>query len=165
MQKAFAFYLLAFSLLSACSLNPSVQGNGEACLQGVWKQDSVPMQSRLLSYSLYKFTFSCDSVYMEVASYAKVNSGMDSCMNKGAWTEYIRGTYHQQNDTLRIKGNFCNADYSLKKQVGCFRSGPYEGSFKVSKQSDSTVQFLSTSNVMPVNLRLIKRTTCVPKSI
>ncbi|MFD2144819.1 fumarate hydratase [Mucilaginibacter antarcticus] len=142
-----------------------MQGNGEAYLQGEWKQDDVPMQKQLLNYSLHRFNFTCDSVYIEIDSYAKVNSGMDSCMNKGAWKEYVRGTYHQTNDTLRIRGNFCNADFTLKKQAGCFRSGPYDGSFKISKQADSTVQFSSTSNVIPVNLHLIKRTICVPKPI
>jgi hypothetical protein len=166
MLKPIAFFLFHFCLLmAACSLNPSMQGKGADYLQGEWKQDSVPMQQKLLNYSLYHFKFSCDSVYIKVDSYAKVNSGMDSCMNKGQWKEYIRGTYHQSNDTLHIKGNFCNADYSLKKQAGCFRYGPYEEHFKVTKKGDSLVQFISTSNVIPVNLHLVKRTTCVPKPI
>jgi hypothetical protein len=167
MQKAFTFYLSAFTLtlLAACSLNPAIQGRGQDYLQGEWKQDSVAMQSQLLRYSLFKFRFSCDSVYMEIASHAKVNSGMDSCMNKGDWKEYVRGTYQQRNDTLRIKGNFCNADFTLKKQAGCFRSGPYDETFVVSNKADSTVQFLSTSNVIPVNLHLVKRIGCVPKPI
>jgi hypothetical protein len=166
MLKHFSFSLLAFTfLLSACTLNPSLQGKGESYLQGEWKQDSIPMQKQLLTYSLFKYKFSCDSVFIEVNSVSKVNSGMDSCMNAGHWTEYIRGTYHQSNDTLHIKGNFCNADYTLKKQIGCFRSGPYEESFKVSKKTDSLVQFLSTSNVIPVNLHLIKKITCDPKPL
>jgi hypothetical protein len=165
MQKPFAFYLLALTFLSACSPNPGMQGNGDGYLQGEWRQDSVAMQKQLLNYSLFKFKFSCDSVYMEIASYSKVNSGMDSCMNAGSWKEYVRGTYHQSNDTLHIKGSFCNANYSLKKQLGCFRYGPYEGHFKVTKKAGSLVQFISTSNVIPVNLHLIKRTTCVPKPI
>ncbi|MDB5029737.1 MAG: hypothetical protein JWP71_458, partial [Mucilaginibacter sp.] len=103
--------------------------------------------------------------FMQISSFSKVNSGADSCMNAGHWTEYIRGTYKQSNDTLHIKGNFCNADYTLKKQVGCFRSGPYEEFFKVSKKTDSLIQFSSTSNVIPVNLRLIKKITCNPKPL
>jgi hypothetical protein len=167
MQKPFCFLLLAFSilLLNACSFNPRMQGKGEDYLQGEWKQDSVALQQKLLNYSLYKFKFNCDSVYMEIDSYSKVNTGMDSCMNAGSWKEYVRGTYYKSNDTLHIKGNFCNADYSLKKQAGCFRYGPYEDHFTVAKKADSLVQFISTSNVIPVNLRLIKRITCVPKPI
>ncbi|GAA4094958.1 fumarate hydratase [Mucilaginibacter panaciglaebae] len=166
MSKAFTFYLLAFSFfLTACSPNPNLQGRGEDYLQGEWKQDSVPMQKQLLSYSLYRFKFTCDSVYMELSEYSKVNTGMDSCMLDGHWKEYIRGTYSQRDDTLHIRGNFCNADYTLKKQAGCFRSGPYEEYFKVNKKADSTVQFLSTSNVIPINLHLIKRTSCTPKPL
>jgi hypothetical protein len=166
MQKPFAFLLLSFCLmLASCSFNPSLQGKGEDYLQGEWKQDSIPMQKQLLSYSLFKFKFSCDSVFIEQSSVSKVNSGMDSCMNAGHWTEYIRGTYHQSHDTLHIKGNFCNADYTLKKQAGCFRYGPYEEFFKVSLKTDSLVQFLSTSNVIPVNLHLIKKTSCNPKPL
>jgi hypothetical protein len=167
MQKAFAFYLLAFSFfsLTACSPNANLQGRGENYLQGEWKQDSVPKQKQLLSYSLYQFKFTCDSVYMELNEYSKVNTGMDSCMLGGHWKEYIRGTYSQRNDTLHIRGNFCNADYSLKPQKGCFRSGPYEEFFKVSNKADSTVQFLSSSDVIPINLHLIKRTSCTPKPL
>lgn len=166
MQKPFSFILLALCfIVSACSFNPNLQGNGEDYIQGEWKQDSIPMQKQLLTYSLYKFKFNCDSVFIEVNSFSKVNSGADSCMNAGHWTEYIRGTYRQNNDTLHIKGNFCNADYSLKKQEGCFRSGPYEEFFKVGKTTDSLIQLSSTSNVIPVNLRLIKKITCNPKPL
>ena len=166
MQKTFAFYFLAFTLLtSACSFNPSLQGKGESYLQGEWKQDSIPRQKQLLNYSLYNFKFNCDSVFIQLNSFSKVNSGMDNCMNAGHWSEYIRGTYVQSNDTLHIRGNFCNADYSLKKQAGCFRSGPYEAFFKVSNKTDSLIQFLSTSSVIPVNLRLIKKITCNPKPL
>jgi hypothetical protein len=166
MQKPFAFYLSALCLLLAsCSFNPALQGKGQDYLQGEWKQDSIPMQKQLLSYSLFKFKFTCDSVFMQLNSFSKVNSGMDSCMNGGHWSEYIRGTYSQSHDTIHIKGNFCNADYTLKKQIGCFRYGPYEEFFKVAKKTDSLVQFSSTSNVIPVNLRLIKKIICNPKPL
>ncbi|MCC8426790.1 fumarate hydratase [Mucilaginibacter sp. UR6-11] len=166
MQKPFAVYLSALCLLlTSCSFNPALQGRGQDYLQGEWRQDSVPMQKQLLSYSLFKFKFSCDSVFIQLNSFSKVNSGMDSCMNGGHWSEYIRGTYSQSHDTLHIKGNFCNADYTLKKQAGCFRYGPYEEFFKVSKKTGSLVQFLSTSNVIPVNLHLIKKITCNPKPL
>jgi len=90
MQKP--FYFLAICLLfSACSFNPPIQGRGEDYIQGEWQQDSIPMQKKLLSYSLYNFKFSCDSFYVKVNSFSKVNSGADTCMNAGHWTEYIRG--------------------------------------------------------------------------
>jgi predicted small secreted protein len=164
MQKAFTFLLLAFTL-TACSLNPSLQGKGEDYLQGEWMQDSIAMQNKLLNYSLYEFKFSCDSVYGTIRSFSKVNNGYDTCMNAGKWTEYFRGTYQETNDTLRIKGNFCNSDFSLKGPEGCFRSGVYQDVFKVTRKSDSLVVFSGVANVIPVNLRLINKIACNPKPL
>ena len=164
MKKAFIILLFAFTLAS-CSLNPGLQGKGEAYLQGEWTQDSIPMQKQLLNYSLYEFKFSCDSVYATIRSFSKVNNGYDTCMNAGSWTEFIRGTYQQTGDTLRIRGNFCNSDFSLKGPGGCFRSGVYQDVFNVTQKGDSSVVFSSTSNVIPVNLQLINKIGCNPKPL
>ncbi len=166
MKKPFSFLLLAFYLLStACSFNPNVQGEGEKYLQGEWQQDSTSVQKQLLSYSLYKFKFTCDSFFVQQKSFSKVNNGIDTCGNSGHYTEYIRGTYLQHNDTLFLKGYFSNADYSLKKPGGCFRSGLYEEIFKVKKQADSLVQLTGTTSVIPINLRFKKALTCVVKPL
>jgi len=168
MQKAFTFLLSAFTLtalITGCSLNPSFQGKGEVYLQGQWKQDSIPLQKQLLNYSLYELKFSCDSVYGTIRSFSKVNNGYDACMNAGHWAEYFRGTYEQKNDTLHIKGNFCNADFSLKGPEGCFRSGVYQDAFKVDRKSDSLVVLSSINEVIPVNLRLINKISCTPQSL
>ncbi len=164
MQKAFTFFLIAF-VLTACSLNPGLQSRGEDYLQGQWEQDSIPMQNELLNYSLHYFKFSCDSVYLTIKTFSKINNGYDTCMNTGNWTEYVRGTYEQKNDTLRIRGNFCNADFSLKGPEGCFRSGVYQDVFKVSRKNDLLIQFSSISNVIPVNLRLVNKIICEPKPL
>jgi len=170
MQKPFSFHLLPFALLMAfgltsCSPNANLQGKGEVYLQGEWQQDSVPKEKQLLQYSIYHFRFSCDSFFVQINSFSRVNSGADTCMGSGHWSEYVRGSYQQRNDTLHLRGQFCNADYSLKQEGGCFRSGIYEEFFKVSKKTDSLIQFSSTSNVIPINARLIKRTTCNPKPL
>ncbi|TWI98744.1 hypothetical protein JN11_02932 [Mucilaginibacter frigoritolerans] len=170
MQKhPFAFYFLFIALIGAlsfsCKFNPNMQTPGESYLQGEWQQDSIPKQKQLVTYSLYHLKFSCDSFFVSISSFSKVNTGADSCMNSGHWTEYCRGTYDQKNDTLHLKGQFCNADMSLKDDKGCFRSGDYEEFFKVSKKADSLVQFASTTNIIPVNARLIKKTTCTPKPL
>jgi hypothetical protein len=102
---------------------------------------------------------------MKISSFSKVNYGADNCMNSGHWAEYIKGTYSQKLDTLHLKGEFCNADGSYKDEKGCFRSGDYEEYFKVKQKSDSLIQFASTSNVIPINAHLIKRTSCVPKPL
>jgi len=173
MQKTFrllpfSFYLstLSFLLLaSSYHLNPDVQKPGEGYLQGEWQQDSVTNQKQLLSYSLYRLKFSCDSFYVTIKSFSKVNTGSDSCMDSGHWTEYCRGVYQQRHDTLQLKGQFCNADFTVKDDKGCFRSGDYDETFKVGKKTDSLVQFASTSNVIPINAHLIKRISCNPKPI
>jgi hypothetical protein len=160
---SFCFLLSAFG--SACWFNPNVQTRGTGYLQGEWQQDSVTNQKQLLTYSLYHLKFSCDSFYMTIRSFSKINSGMDSCMNSGRWTEYTRGTYEQKRDTLHLTGQFCNANFTIKDATGCFRSGDYDEYFKVTKKTDSLMQFASTTNVIPINARLIKRTSCHPKPI
>jgi hypothetical protein len=163
-----AFYLLPFTLiigLAACTPNANLQGRGEIYLQGEWQQDSVPKEKQLLQYSLYHLNFSCDSFFMQIKSFSKVNNGADTCMNSGHWVEYVKGSYQQRNDTLHLKGQFCNADHSLKNEGGCFRSGIYEDFFQVSKKTDSLIQFSSISSVIPINARLIKHTTCNPKPL
>lgn len=171
MQRPFAFYLLSFTLimafgLTACRFNPNMQGPGVAALQGEWQQDTSALQKKLLNYSLYHFRFSCDSFFVSVNSFSKANGGYpDSCVKNGQWGEYAKGVYTQKNDTLRLKGLFCNADFSYKNEGGCFRSGNYEEVFKLSQKADSRIQFLPTSSVIPFNARLIKRTTCNPKPL
>jgi hypothetical protein len=168
-RLAFCFLLLAFTFLlfalSSCSLNPNLQTPGEDYLQGDWQQDSIKGQKALLNYSLYQLKFTCDSFYFAIKSYSKVNTGTDSCMRSGRWTEYIKGTYLQKNDTLHLKGLFCNQNWTIKNDKGCFRYGDYEEFFKVRKKTDSSVQFASTTTVIPIEARLIKKNTCHPKPI
>jgi len=166
MQKAFAFYLLPFAfLVASCHRNPNMQTPGEGYLQGEWQQDSIPGQNKLVSYSLYHLRFSCDSFFVAIKSFSKVNTGADSCMKTGHWTEYARGTYDQRNDTVHMKGQFCNADMTLKDDKGCFRSGDYEEFYKVKKQTDSLVQFAPTSTTIAINAHLIKHTSCQLKPL
>lgn len=175
MQKSFSFRLLAFTSalsfllfafsFSACQMNPNTQTPGEGYLQGEWQQDSVPKQKSLVTYSLYHLKFSCDSFFVSIRSFSKVNTGPDTCMRSGRWTEYCRGTYEQKHDTLHLKGQFCNADMTIKDDKGCFRSGDYEEFFKVGKKNDSIAEFASTTNVIPITAHLIKKTTCHPKPL
>ncbi|RVU01369.1 fumarate hydratase [Mucilaginibacter limnophilus] len=161
---SFIFLLFAFGL-SSCSFNPSVQGKGEVYLQGEWKQDSLPGQKQLLTYSLSDFKFTCDSFYIKVNTVSRVNYGADSCMNRGRWTEYIRGTYRQVKDTLQLRGFFYNADGTLKRENTCFRSGVFEEQYTVKKQADSILNLSTSSSVLPLTLRLTHRISCVPKPL
>jgi len=176
MHKTFAFRPLPFAsiglsalcfvLLASCSFNPNYQGKGTAYLQGEWKQDSVSSEKQLVNYSLYHFTFNCDSFFVQMENFSKVNYGADSCMKNGHWFEYAKGYYEMNGDTLHIKGFYANANYSLKNPGGCFNSGVYEDKFKVSHNADSTLlNLLPLSSTIALKLKLVKRITCVPKPL
>ena len=151
--------------LSSCSSNPDFQGKGEGYVQGEWQQKAESVDKQLLTSTLYHFKINCDSFFVAMQTTSKVNYGADTCMNSGHWTEYAKGKYEQHQDTLVMKGFFCNADYSLKNMGGCFRAGVYEEYFKTAKPADTLLRLTSTSSVIPINLHLVKRTTCVPKPL
>ncbi|RYE21194.1 MAG: fumarate hydratase [Sphingobacteriales bacterium] len=146
-----------------CSFNPAIQGNGQAYLQGEWQQDSIPAGKQWVTYSSSTFKFDCDSFFITTNTISNINYGADSCMKKGRWTEYMKGRYSERNDTLHLKGFFHNADGTFKKLNTCFRTGVYEEFFKVTKKTDSLVQLSGTSADIPLNIKLVKRTTCTPK--
>ncbi|MCD8742263.1 fumarate hydratase [Mucilaginibacter roseus] len=152
-------------LAAGCTMNPPIQGRGQAYLQGEWQQNSIPGEKKLLNYSLSKFKFTCDSFYIAINTISRVNSGADSCMNKGRWTEYIKGRYEQTGDTLHLRGVFVNADGSLKDNKTCFRFGPYETYYKVKAHGDSLIMLNSSTTVLPIEARLTKRITCTPKPL
>jgi hypothetical protein len=163
--RACGFLCFLLLVLNSCSFNPNYQRKGTVFLQGEWRQDAIDREKQLVSYSLYNFHFSCDSFYVRIASVSKVNYGSDTCMNKGHWLEYAKGTYVQRTDTLHLNGFFCNPDYSLKKEGGCFRFGAYDDSFKISSKSDSALTLLSFSSTVPIQLKLVKRMSCVPQAL
>ncbi|MBK0379780.1 fumarate hydratase [Mucilaginibacter segetis] len=167
MQKTPVFVLLAVGLMLSlsCRFNPDMQTLGTDYLQGEWQQDSISMEKQLVNYSLYHFKFSCDSFFVSVQSFSKTNPGADTCYKSGHWAEYAKGDYYQKSDTLHLKGLFCNADMSYKEPGGCFRSGVYEEEFVIGKKTDSLIQFNPTSSVIPLELRLIKKSTCIPKPL
>ena len=170
MQKPLSFrivpiYFLLLLAIASCKLNPNLQTQGVSFIQGEWQQDSIPAQNRLLTYSLYHLKFTCDSFYFDIHTNSKVNIGPDTCMQAGKWTEYIKGTYVQQNDTLHLKGLFCNKNWTIKSNKGCLRYGDYEEFIKLKKQDSTHISFAITTIVIPVNARLIKKNTCHPKPI
>ncbi len=167
MFKSRFVYILysVFFTLAACSSNPNLQTKGDGYLQGEWQQEEEAVNKQLTTYTLYHFRFSCDSFFVAMQTHSKVNYGADTCMKSGLWTEYAKGRYTQHQDTLVMKGFFCNADYSLKNLGGCFRAGVYEDYFKTTARTGPAVKFTSTSSVLPIKLRLIKRINCVPKPL
>lgn len=159
---AFCFLLSAFC--SGCSFNPDLQGKGQAYLQGEWQQDTSAIQQKLITFSHYHIRFECDSFFLQLNNYSRVNYGTDSCRHNGKWAEYVKGHYAQKNDTLFLKGFYCNANFTLKNE-GCFNIGVYQEFFKISKQTDSLVQLQGAASVIPINLKLVKRTICHQKPL
>lgn len=165
LKKRYFFYLLFFVMMMvSCRRKADVQEPGTDFLQGEWKQDSVRMQKKLLSYSLYQFRITCDSIYITTDNYSKVNYGTDTCMDQGKWKEYVRGKYELHHDTLRVRGLYCHPDFSLKNE-GCFHIGVYEDLFKLQKKSDSLFHVTSFSSTVPFDIRLTKRIICNPKPL
>jgi hypothetical protein len=142
-----------------------MQTKGQSWLQGEWQQDSVPMQKQLITYSLYHIKFDCDSFFVTIKTFSKVNYSPDSCTRSGKWTEYASGHYEQRHDTLFLKGNYDNPDFSIKEEVGCLHAGVYKDIFTISHKTDSLISFSSTAGVIPITARLIKRTNCTIKPL
>jgi hypothetical protein len=166
LKKGFLLFALSFSLLaSSCRMNPNMQTAGQAWLQGEWQQDSVPAQKQLISYSLYHIRFDCDSFFVTINTFSKVNYAADSCMNNGRWTEYAAGHYEQRHDTLYLKGDYTKQNFTLKTDADCLPAGVYKEIFTFKKKTDSLVQLSSTSGVIPITARLVKRTTCTIKPL
>lgn len=164
-KKGFLLFAFCLLLISSCRMNPNMQTPGKAWLQGEWQQDSVPDQKQLISYSLYHIKFDCDSFFMTIRTFSKVSYGTDICMSKGHWTEFAAGHYEQRHDTLFLKGYYTNPDFSLKTDAGCLHTGVYKDIFRLTQQSDSVIRFASTSGVIPLSARRVKRTTCTVKPL
>lgn len=155
---------LAVMFASACSRLPNVQGKGEAFLQGVWTQDSIPNNEQLKSYTQHHFKFSCDSFYVDYVTHSKVNYYNEECYNNGIWKEYAKGVYQVRNDTLILVGDFTKANYR-QKVSGCYRNGHFISNFKVKSWSAEQLQLENLSDQTDVTLNLKEKTTCVQKAL
>ncbi|KQB99335.1 hypothetical protein [Pedobacter sp. Hv1] len=159
--------LFAFSFLllySACTRLPNVQGKGEALLQGIWNQDSIANSDQLLNYTQHRFKITCDSFYVDLTTYSKVNYYEDSCFNKGVWKEHAKGTYVVKGDTLILTGTFTKANYK-QKVSGCYRNGRYLSSFKINSSSTNNLVLESLNDHKECALVLKEKITCVPKEL
>ena len=161
----FALYPLLFALcflLSACEFNPNIQGSGEKFLQGVWEEDSVQYQDQLLQYTRHKFTFTCDSFYATLITKARVNEYPDSCFNNGTWTEYAKGVYSMDKDTLYLRGTYTKANFK-QKISGCYHIGEYLPVLIVKEYIPDKL-LLQDKHIF-MNLSLKKEIVCKPKRL
>lgn len=155
---------LGFAALSSCRFNPNLQGKGREDLQGIWEESNVAYQNERLQYSQHLFTFSCDSVYITINTFAKVSTYPDSCFNNGQWTEYAKGIYDMKKDTVMITATFTKPDFK-QKISGCYRNGQYKPLFVIRKSTADSLYLEGLQDHLPLNLALKERTSCVPKPL
>jgi hypothetical protein len=164
-MSRWVFYLFLILCVSAsCRRLPNVQGKGEAFLQGVWNQDSIPNADQLLSYTQHKFKFSCDSFYVDLTTHSKVNYYADSCFNAGVWKEYAKGVYEVRGDSLFLAGVYTKANYK-QKVSGCYKIGRYLMAFYIKSAEPTQLHLESMSNQNACNLVLKERLICEPKAL
>ncbi len=165
-NKRLYFLLSIFLLFTciSCTRLPNVQGKGEVFLQGVWSQDSITNKEQLLSYTKHDFKISCDSFYVDLTTYSKVNYYEDSCFNNGVWKEYAKGVYKVKGDTLILDGNFTKPNYK-QKISGCYRSGRYRPSFKIKLSNPNSLVLESLNDQRECTLVLKEKIKCVPKEL
>lgn len=149
-------------MLLACQRHSDMQTEGEAFLQGVWVQDSIPNQQQMLSYTLHEFRFVCDSVYTTMHVQARTQRIPDSCYNGGSWTEYAKAVYVLRGDSIIVEGVYTQPN-GKQKISGCYKQGQYLPRFKVAYHSADTVILESKFDSKPIVLRKTADITCIPK--
>jgi hypothetical protein len=158
------FCFLVLCSLTACTRLPDIQGKGAEFLQGVWNQDSIANSDRLLNYTQHKFKFTCDSFYVDLTTYSKVNYYEDSCYNKGVWREYAKGTYAVRADTLFLSGTYTKANYK-QKISGCYQIGQYIKNFKIDHYKQTKLMLEGTGNQRQISLKLKQKIMCIPQPL
>jgi hypothetical protein len=143
---------------------PDIQGKGSDAFQGVWNQDSVENESKLLTYTKHNFRITCDSFYVNLVTHSKANYYSDSCFNNGIWKEYAKGVYAVRNDSLFLVGTYTKENYR-QKISGCYQVGQYIKSFKILKLEKQKIVMESSDNQRIINLFLKEQITCVPKPL
>lgn len=155
----FIFFFLV-SISSACTFNKKEQASGVDFLQGKWSEDSVENKSQLVSYQQHDFKFTCDSFYLNIKSFSKVNLNGGPCYDKKTWQEYAKGYYELSGDTLKFKGNFVNEDYKFKPENSCYRVGKYEESFLLINKSAELIAIKSLQTNLSHKIALKEKVVC-----
>jgi hypothetical protein len=155
---------LLLCLIAGCTRLPDIQGKGSAAFQGVWEQDSIANESKLLTNTKHSFKITCDSFYVNLVTYSKANYYSDSCFNNGVWKEYAKGVYAIRNDSLFLVGTYTKENYR-QKLSGCYQIGQYIKSFKILEMKKEKVVMESSDNQRIINLFLKEKITCVPQPL
>ncbi len=164
MRIFFSIFLLIIFILISCKFNPNIQGRGSNDLQGIWVEEQAIYQDQLLEYTLHTFKFTCDSFYLTFDTHTRVNTYPGNCFNNGHWTEYVKGIYSVNKDTLSLNGTFTKSNFK-QKISGCYHIGQYVKAFVIKKHKGDTLSFQDLSQHVPFSLKLKQRITCIPKPI
>lgn len=164
MFKILGSCFLFLICLTGCTRLPDIQGRGSEAFQGVWAQDSVENESKLLTYTKHDFRITCDSFYVNLITHSKANYYSDSCFNNGIWKEYAKGVYAVRNDSLFLVGTYTKENYR-QKISGCYQVGQYIKSFRILKMEKQKIVMESSDNQRIINLFLKEQITCVPKPL
>lgn len=149
-------------LLSSCQFHSDMQHEGDERLQGIWAQDSIPMQDQLLEYTRHEFKFTCDSIYVTMQTFSTAQRMTDSCYRDGQWTEYAKGVYVVRGDSLLVDGLYTRADWR-QKISGCHRSGQFLPRYKILAWSADSITLENRFDQRPIHIRRTEVITCVPK--
>lgn len=158
----FTLYFSAFAL-SACTFNKKEQDKGINFLQGKWSEGAVENKEQLVSYQKHDFTFTCDSFYLQVKSFAKVNLNGGPCYDKNSWKEYAKGYYKLVGDTLKLEGNFVSEHYKFKAENSCYRVGKYQENFVVIEKANDLITIKSLQTSLTHQLMLKQKLRCKPQ--
>lgn len=164
MFKILGSCFLFLICLTGCTRLPDIQGRGSEAFQGVWAQDSIENEGKLLTYTKHDFRITCDSFYVNLITHSKANYYLDSCFNNGIWKEYAKGVYAVRNDSLFLVGTYTKENYR-QKISGCYQVGQYIKSFKILKMQKKKIVMESSDNQRIISLVLKEQITCVPKPL
>lgn len=156
----YIIFFISIIILSSCRFNPAVQENGIDFLQGHWSEDTVENKAQLARYEQHYFKFVCDSFYLQINTFSKVNLNGGDCYNNNQWTEYVKGHYTVYADTLKFNGNFVNPEYKYKSEGSCYRTGKFLDEFILKQESDEVVILKSTTTGLKHQLKLKKTLKC-----
>ncbi len=154
------FLIIATLLLCGCSFNQTKYSAGEDFLQGKRSEDSVLNKAQLVSYQQYQFSFNCDSFYLKVETFSKVNLQGGPCFDKKHWNEFAKGYYHLVKDTLKFEGNFVNEDYKYKAEGSCYRTGKYLEEFIINNDNKDIITLKSLQTGLFHQLVIKEKGSC-----
>lgn len=159
--------ILAF-LVSFCSChrNSPYQGKGQSSLQGTWVEDTNALKTKSEDdvFTRYNFKFTCDSVYITMNTHAGQDYFATPCYAGGNYTEYVKGTYIIQRDSLVVTGVFTHPNHKMKV-AGCYRSGNIRFWYQIKEHTPATLKLRNTDEHGPIFLHRRQVCTCEPKRV